>query len=279
MNFIKIPLLAVLALLFSACVDEPKSKSNSEYTMTADAGEDKRVKINETIIISGKGTTTDKSELSYLWEKGENTLATTAVFSYTPTVLGTDTLTFTVQHNDGSSLSDTMNIIVTETEVHANIPTISQSKINEYLTAVNKARSVEQHCGTQGNFPATNRLVWNEKLYKSSYEHTQDLIRSQTFSHEGSGTQSDWTGMVLGKASLLKERVATYGYQWKTIGENLGAGTKIDSAEKMVEGWLKSDHHCSNLMNPNFTELGMVLIKDNSSKYTYYWTQNFGKPR
>ncbi len=277
MKFLKIPLFAVLAMLFISCVNEPKS--SSEYTMTANAGEDRRVKINETITISGKGTTTDNSELSYLWEKGDNTLATTAIFSYTPTVLGTDTLKFTVQGNDGSSLSDTMNVVVTETKVLPSIPTISQSRIDEYLTAVNKARSTKQTCGSRGDFPATGKLTWNEKLYKSSYEHTQDLIRSQTFSHEGSGSKSDWTGTVLGKASLLKERVATYGYHWKTIGENLGAGTKIDTAEKMVDGWLKSEHHCVNLMNPDFTELGMVLIKDESSKYTHYWTQNFGTPR
>ena len=276
MKFIRVLLLASLPMLFSSCVEPTK---NSDYTMTADAGEDKRVKINETISISGKGTTTDNSELSYLWEKGDNTLATTAIFSYTPTVLGTDTLKFTVQGNDGSSISDIMNVVVTETKVVPSIPTISQSRIDEYLTAVNKARSSKQTCGSRGAFPATSRLTWNEKLYKSSYEHTQDLLLSQTFSHEGSGTESDWTGTVLGKASLLNERIETYDYKWKIIGENLGAGTKIDTAEKMVEGWLNSEYHCVNLMNPDFTELGMVLITDESSHYTHYWTQNFGKPR
>jgi uncharacterized protein YkwD len=277
MKFIRVLLLASLPMLFSSCAEE--SKNNSDYTITADAGEDKRVKINETISILGKGTTTDNSELSYLWEKGDNTLATTALFSYTPTVLGTDTLKFTVQGNDGSSISDIMNVVVTETKVVPSIPTISQSRIDEYLTVVNKARSTKQTCGSRGVFPATNRLTWNEKLYKSSYEHTQDLLLSQTFSHEGSGTESDWTGTVLGKASLLNERVETYDYKWKTIGENLGAGTKNDTAEKMVEGWLNSEYHCVNLMNPDFTELGMVLITDESSHYTHYWTQNFGKQK
>jgi uncharacterized protein YkwD len=278
MKFTKILLLAILALLFSSCAEE--SKSDSDYTITADAGEDKRVKINETITILGKGTTTDKSELSYLWEKGELTLATTALFSYTPTVVGTDTLTFTVQHSDGSFVQDRMNVVVTETKVlSSTIPTISQSQIDEYLMVVNRARSKEQNCGSQGIFPATDKLIWSEQLYKSAYEHTQDLVASQTFSHTGSGTESDWTGTVLGKASILTERVETYGYAWSFIGENLGAGTVIDTAEKMVEGWLASEHHCANLMSPNFTEMGMVLITDESSHYTHYWTQNFGKPR
>jgi uncharacterized protein YkwD len=105
------------------------------------------------------------------------------------------------------------------------------------------------------------------------------LVVSQTFSHDGSGTKSDWTGSLLGKQSVLNERVETYGYNWQTIGENLGAGTLIDTAEKMVDGWLESDKHCENLMNPSFTEVGMVQITDNNSLYTHYWTQNFGKPK
>jgi uncharacterized protein YkwD len=172
-----------------------------------------------------------------------------------------------------------MNVVVTETKVVPSIPTISQSQIDTYLNAVNKARSTKQICGTQGTFPATGKFIWSEQLYKSAYEHTQDLVASQTFSHTGSGTESDWTGTVLGKASILTERVETYGYAWSFIGENLGAGTVIDTAEKMVEGWLVSEHHCANLMSPNFTEMGMVLITDESSHYTHYWTQNFGKPR
>jgi len=276
MKFIQVLLLAILAMLFSSCAE---STNSSAYKITADAGEDKRVKINETITISGKGTTTDKSELSYLWEKGNTTLATTAIFSYTPTVLGTDILKFTVQANDGSSVSDTMKVFVTEKKVISSIPSISKSQIDEYLRVVNKARTNKQSCGSKGMFPATNILTWNDKLYKSAYEHTQDLVSSQTFSHSGSGTKSDLTGEVLGHPSILRERVETYEYKWKYIGENIGAGTLRDTAQKMVDAWLKSDSHCANLMNPNFTELGMVMIKDENAKYTHYWTQNFGTPR
>ena len=178
-----------------------------------------------------------------------------------------------------ADISDKMDVVVTKTKVLSTIPSISQSNIEEYLDAINRARAKEQICGSKGVFSATNLLTWNDKLYKSSYEHTQDLISSQTFSHEGSGTESDWTGTVLGKSSILRERIKTYGYKWKMIGENLGAGTNIDTAQKMVDGWLKSEYHCVNLMNPDFTELGMVLITDENSKYTHYWTQNLGTPK
>ena len=39
-----------------------------------------------------------------------------------------------------------------------------------------------------------------------------------------------------------------------------------------INGWLDSDGHCSNIMNPGFTEIGVGF-------HDYYWTQNFGTPR
>jgi uncharacterized protein YkwD len=279
MKQIKLFLIIGLLFILNSCAGTEKSISSSSVTITADAGDSQRVLINETTTIRGKGEVTDNSELSYLWERGSETLATRATFSYTPTTLGTDKLTLIVTHHSGAVISDSMNVIVIETRVTSQIPTLSKSKIKEYLLAINNARSKKQDCRTGGSFLATTALKWNEKLYKSSYEHTQDLVLSQTFSHFGSWTESDWTGTVLGKPSELNERIETYNYKWKTIGENLGAGTAIDTAEKMVDGWLKSDHHCSNLMNPNFSEVGMVQITDESSLYTHYWTQNFGKPK
>lgn len=279
MKHIKLFLIIILVIFFNSCAGTEKSSSSASVILTADAGDNQRVQINETLTIQGSGSATDKSTLSFLWEKGNDTLGTSSTLIYTPTVLGTDELKLIVTHSSGAIISDTMKVVVVESKVLSQIPTLSESKVTEYLVAINNARSKKQDCRTGGSFLATTALTWNEKLYKSSYEHTQDLILSQTFSHFGSGTESDWTGSVLGKPSELNERIETYHYNWKTIGENLGAGTVIDTAQKMVEGWLKSDHHCSNLMNPNFTEVGMVMIKDENSLYTHYWTQNFGTPR
>ena len=43
---------------------------------------------------------------------------------------------------------------------------------------------------------------------------------SNTFSHDGSGTVSDWTGYALGKQSNMQERVASYDYLWSRLAEN-----------------------------------------------------------
>ncbi len=285
MNTIKLYIPLTLVIFFSACSPDNKdttqnSSSTSQNSMSVDAGDDKRVKINETVTIVGKGTVTDGSQLSFTWKKGSDTLATTAKFDYTPTVLGTDTLTLIAQHNSGKTIQDSMRVFVVEKDVDSSsIPTISDADKKEYLYQINKARSQEQDCGTEGIFPATHELTWSDKLYKASYEHTQDLVATNTFSHSGSGKESDWTGTVLGKRSTPSERIESYGYSWQTNGENIGAGTVIDSAKKMVQGWLNSPHHCANLMSPNFKEVGMAMIKDENRKYTHYWTQNFGTQR
>ncbi|WP_415407783.1 PKD domain-containing protein [Sulfurovum sp. CS9] len=88
---------------------------------TADAGADKAVQVNNTITITGSGTDPDGTIVSYEWKKGTTVLATTASFDYTPTVVGTDTLTLTVTDDDGEPGTDSMDVIVTE-DPPPNIP-------------------------------------------------------------------------------------------------------------------------------------------------------------
>ena len=284
MYLFRLTFFITLGLFIMACGGEKSSptvvqSATDTATIEIDAGEDKRTKINEPLTISVEDVPNVENVSSYLWTQKGNTLATTRSFSYTPTSLGVDTLDFSVFYSDGSKISDTLKVIVTSTELNINIPTITEALKSAYLKAVNDARTKPQDCGTKGSFPATTALKWNEKLYKAGYEHMQDLIESQTFAHAGSGTESDWTGYALGKESDLIERAENYDYNWARLGENLGGGTSISQVEEMVQGWLESDYHCENLMNPNFTEVGVVMIKKEGSLYTHYWGQEFGTPK
>jgi uncharacterized protein YkwD len=46
----------------------------------------------------------------------------------------------------------------------------------------------------------------------------------------------------------------------------------------VVTGWLGSDGHCANIMNPAFVDLGVGYFNAPGSMYTHYWTQSFGAP-
>ncbi len=154
---------------------------------------------------------------------------------------------------------------------------VSAAQRQEFLDAINAARAETQDCGTEGIFEPAPALKWNNKLDNAAYEHSYDLAQSNTFSHTGSGTASDITALEehLDRGSKFYERIRHHGYtSYRTVGENIAAG--YDSAQEVVDAWLESDHHCANLMNPKFTEVGMALVEDIGTEYGTYWSQEFG---
>jgi len=156
---------------------------------------------------------------------------------------------------------------------------ISESLKQEYLDAINSARAVTQDCGEKGVKPAVDALVWSDKLHHAAVEHSYDMVVSGQFTHSGSGTSSDRTATntELGRGSSSSERITYNGYEWSYAGENIAAG--VETAEEVIQMWLASDGHCSNLMNPNFKDVGMAMVEDANADYVYYWTQNFAAPR
>jgi uncharacterized protein YkwD len=172
--------------------------------------------------------------------------------------------------------ADTTN--TNNTETTETTPVLDEETQVAYLEAINEARAVEQNCGSKGIKPAVDPVTWNDALYQASYMHTNDLIATKTFSHTGSGQATDITAQKLhpGKGSSVSERIKHSGYDMRGYGENIAAGTDTDTAQKVVKMWLTSPGHCSNLMNPNFQEVGMAHIHDEGSRYKNYWTQDFG---
>ena len=49
--------------------------------------------------------------------------------------------------------------------------------------------------------------------------------------------------------------------------------------EEVVQGWLRSPEHCANVMNPDFTQMGIAYAVNAQSEDGIYWTQVFGTPR
>jgi uncharacterized protein YkwD len=200
----------------------------------------------------------------------------------TNTPFGTTfTITYNVFDTAGNGAIEAIRTvsIIKESNTQHIIPIISETDKANYLFLINEARSVARTCGDKGSFPAVDPVTWSNKLYNAAFEHSQDLAKSNTFSHDGSGTVTDWSGYALNKASTMRDRVATYDYQWSWISENISAGTQRDTPKEAIDSWITSPGHCKNLMDPNMTQVGMAVVKDTSSKYTHYWTQNFGVPR
>jgi uncharacterized protein YkwD len=112
---------------------------------------------------------------------------------------------------------------------------------DEFLAAVNQARSVNQICGNTPYGPATP-VSWSDNLAMAAYLHSEDMVLNNFFGHTGAD------------GSTPGQRISRQGYPWRTYGENIAVG--YPTVSSVIQGWLGSEGHCMNLMNPAFTEIG-----------------------
>lgn len=137
---------------------------------------------------------------------------------------------------------------------------------SQLLNAVNIARSKEQNCGGR-IMPPAPALTWNHDLAAAAFRHSSDMANNSFFSHIGSD------------GSIPAQRVKETGYRFQLTSENIIAGTRYNTADEAMKGWLESPSHCKYLMDPNMTETGAALVENADTSYQYYWTQMFGKPQ
>jgi len=88
--------------------------NDSNNIPTVNAGEDQNTTLDKPITITGSANDSDGSIVSYEWKNGDTLLATTESFTYTPTVEGNYTLTLSVMDSDGESNSDSMELMVVQ---------------------------------------------------------------------------------------------------------------------------------------------------------------------
>jgi uncharacterized protein YkwD len=138
------------------------------------------------------------------------------------------------------------------------------------LEMINNARSTPQTCGGTV-YAAVPPVKWNALLAAAADTHNRDMIARQYFEHnspDGSNPGS---------------RILAAGYDYAWYGENIAVGSTgsgLDTLAGAVAGWLSSAGHCKNIMNPNFTEMGLASASGKWTRFdAVYWTQEFGQPR
>lgn len=68
------------------------------------------------------------------------------------------------------------------------------------------------------------------------------------------------------------DRIKSTGFNYRAAGENLACGFR--TPESVVIGWMNSELHMANVVNGNFTHIGIVAEPDASGRM--YWVQVFG---
>ena len=130
---------------------------------------------------------------------------------------------------------------------------------DQFLKIINQARRTGCTCGTSIMKPA-EPLTWNEQLAAAAEVHAKDMSKRNYFNHVSASGKSVMDRII--SAGYTPE-----GYQRYIIGENIAKGQP--SIEKVMKSWFKSDHHCLNLMNPAYKEIGIA-------ESNLYWVQDFG---
>lgn len=131
------------------------------------------------------------------------------------------------------------------------------------LALVNEARSSARRCGWK-RWPAAPPLARSPALDRAAVDHARDMASRSRMEHTGSD------------GSTPGERATRAGYQWGRIGENVATGQT--TPEQVVASWLESPRHCTNLMDPAYTEMGIGFVAGPGNAPAIYWAQVFGAP-
>ncbi len=107
-------------------------------------------------------------------------------------------------------------------------------------------------------------LRLHSQLQAASHWMAQDMATNDYLDH------TDHEGRE------LEGRLAAFDYkEYQAIGENVAAGQA--TAAEVMENWLQSPGHRSNILSPDFCEIGIGHVVNSASKFQHYWTQDFGR--
>lgn len=99
-------------------------------------------------------------------------------------------------------------------------------------------------------------LTLDEKLSSVARKKSQDMKDKNYFDHNSPTYGSPF--------DMMKK----FGITYRTAGENIAKGQR--TPKEVVQAWMNSEGHRKNIMNPNFTHIGVGYVKDGN-----IWTQQF----
>ncbi len=99
-------------------------------------------------------------------------------------------------------------------------------------------------------------LKVDTELSKVAREKSRDMAANNYFSHDSPNYGSPF--------DMMKQ----FGIAYQTAGENIARGQR--TPQQVVDGWMNSEGHRENIMNPNFTHIGVGYVEQGN-----HWTQQF----
>ena len=97
-------------------------------------------------------------------------------------------------------------------------------------------------------------LSWSRELASAARRHAEDMEQKAFFDHINPDGQSPF------------DRMNLQGIVYMYAAENIAVG--YGTPKETVDGWMNSDSHRENILNPEFTKIGVGY-------YSGYWCQEF----
>lgn len=104
-------------------------------------------------------------------------------------------------------------------------------------------------------------LQANWELSRVARYKSQDMVNKNYFSHNSPTYGSPFRMME------------NFGLRFSAAGENIAMGQQ--SAQQVVNAWMNSPGHRSNILSSTYNQIGVGLAKDRNGRF--YWTQMFIK--
>ena len=109
-------------------------------------------------------------------------------------------------------------------------------------------------------------LTENQQLDEAAYLKAKDMLDKDYFAHSSPEGTTPWFWFEAA------------GYDYKYAGENLAIG--FLESEEVNQAWLDSPSHRKNILNANYSEIGLAVVSGNfQGKQTTLVVQLFGSPK
>lgn len=130
--------------------------------------------------------------------------------------------------------------IIKDSSVEKKIePLISAGMSGDILMYTNKERL----------YHSLDNLLLNEKLNKVATKKVNDLFSKEYFEH------------ISPNGEGVSDLAHDIGYEYLMIGENLAMGS-FGSGQEIVQAWMDSPGHRTNILNQKYTEIGIAVKID-----------------
>lgn len=120
------------------------------------------------------------------------------------------------------------------------------------------ASRILQLCNAERAKVGAKPLTANADLTKLANMKSQDMVKNNYFSHQSPTYGSPF------------DMMKTYGISYMYAGENLAMNQSADGAHT---AWMNSEGHRRNILNPDFTEIGIGIYPKGNGSFIY--TQEF----